>query len=203
MKSLNLKSILFGLMATTLTTVFLTSCEKEVITPMENETPFKEQLVIDDQLEISKEIEQTLSSRTFNKTCFVELCYSSYLGRCGEQNGIHYWLGVLGNASINEIATVAKGFITSQEAKNKWENAYSNFLAANGLNRSQIKKSIYIAYRGLLLRQPDVGGGIHWTNIQNNQGLKTAIKGIASSPEFFNRLTTINVECNAYAANCH
>jgi len=196
MNKLKLKSLLRSLMAISMLTVLITSCEKEDIKPQE------EILIAEDQLQITTNIEKTLNSRTFNKTCFVELCYSSYLGRCGDQNGIHYWLGVLGNASINKIATVAKGFITSQEAKNKWENDYASFIAVNGLSRSDIKKSIYIAYRGLLLRQPDVGGGIHWTDIQKSHGLKEAIIGIASSPEFFNRLSNIDAECNAYNANC-
>jgi len=184
-------------MAIAMLTILMTSCEKESINPQE------EIQIAEEQEQITTEIEKTLNSRTFNTTCFVELCYSSYLGRCGDQNGIHYWLGVLGNASINKIATVAIGFITSQEAKNKWENNYAAFLAANGLSRSDIKKSIYIAYRGLLLRQPDVGGGIHWTNVQKNHGLRAAVKGIASSPEFFNRLSNIGAECAAYDANCN
>lgn len=195
MKNLKLKSILLSLMAATILTVLMTSCEKESINPIEEKLSLEEQAPI-------TELTNDIQLRTFNKTCFVELCYSSYLGRCGDQNGIHYWLGVLGNASMNKIATVAKGFITSQEAKNKWENNYVSFIAVNGLSRSDIKKSIYIAYRGLLLRQPDVGGGIHWTNVQKSDGLKAAIIGIASSSEFFNRLSNIQAECNAYNANC-
>ncbi len=197
MNNLKLKSIFSSLVAVTMLAFLMTSCEKENILPKE-ETP-----IAVEQIQMNSEIEKTLNSRSFNATCFVELCYSSYLQRCGDQNGIHYWLGVLGNASINKIAIVAIGFITSQEAKNKWENNYASFLAANGLNRNDIKKSIYIAYRGLLLRQPDVGGGIHWTNVQKNHGLRAAVKGMASSPEFFNRLSNIGAECAAYDANCN
>jgi len=188
-------------MAILTVTTFLTSCEKEPIIPIAGEMNVDE-LITEEQAKISADIENVITSRTFNTDCFVKLCYSSYLGRCADVGGFNYWLGVLGNANMNKIATVAKGFITSQEAKNKWESNYASFIAANGLNRTDIKKSIYIAYRGLLLRQPDVGGGIHWTNIQKNHGLKEAIKGIASSPEFFNRLSNIDAECNAYNASC-
>jgi len=94
------------------------------------------------------------------------------------------------------------GFITSPEASNKWENNYASYLAARGLNRNHISKHIYIAYRGLLLRQPDVSGGIYWTNIQQSQGLRTAVLNIGSSPEFRNRLNNIQDECNNYNANC-
>ena len=197
MKNLKLKLLLHSLMILALLTVLMTSCEKETINPIE-----EEMLSIEEQAPISKNLSNDVQLRGFNKSCFLKLCYSSYLGRCGDQGGINYWLGILGNASSNKIASVAFGFINSQEAKNKWENNYSSFLAANGLTRSQVKKSVYIAYRGLLLRQPDVGGGKYWTTQANNHGLRHAVKGIASSQEFFNRLNNIAVECNAYNANC-
>jgi len=195
MKNFKLKSILLGLITLTMLIVLMASCEKESIQPIEEKLSLEEEAPITEQT-------NDIQLRTFNKTCFVELCYSSYLGRCADQAGINYWLSVLGNASLNKIATVAIGFITSQEARSKWENNYALFLAASGLSRSDIKKSIYIAYRGLLLRQPDVGGGIYWTDMQQSDGLRAAVKGIASSPEFFNRLSNIQAECNAYNANC-
>lgn len=196
MRTFKLKSILLSLTALTMLTLLMTSCEKENIQPVE------EEIVLEEYKPKSTEIEIVINSRTFNKTCFVELCYSSYLGRCADASGLTHWLGVLGNANINRITTVALGFITSQEARNKWENNYASFLATNGLTRSQISKNIYIAYRGLLLRQPDVGGGIYWTDQANCHGLRHSVKAIASTPEFFNRLSNIQAECNAYNANC-
>ena len=154
-------------------------------------------------LEKPMETGTDIESRNFDKLCFVQLCYSSYLGRCGEQAGINNWLNVLGNASPNRITNVAVGFITSAEAANKWEHSYVCYLSARGLSRNQISKNIYIAYRGLLLREPDVGGGQYWTGVVNNHGLWTAVSGIGSSVEFSNRLRSIRSECNAYNATCH
>jgi len=190
----NLKLVFFNLLTVLTISVFLTSCEQENFTIDEN--------LVEEQVENSTDLE----SRYFDKVCFVKLCYSSYLGRCGEAGGINYWLSLFGNPNIpltHQIADVAVGFITSWEASNKWENNYASFLATRGLNRNQISKNIYIAYRGLLLRQPDVGGGKYWTYIAKSQGLKKAVIGIASSAEFSNRLRNIRTECNAYNANCN
>jgi len=201
MNILKLKSTLFSLMAITMLTALMTSCEKEPITPTE------ETLMVEEKTPpVTTNLSEDVNLRSFNKPCFVKLCYSSYLKRCGEQAGINYWLGVLGNAyfpSPDKITDVAMGFITSQEASNKWENNYASYLAARGLNRSHISKRIYIAYRGLLLRQPDVSGGIYWTNIQRSEGLRAAVFNIGSSQEFRNRLNNIQAECNAYNANCN
>jgi len=198
MNILKLKSTLFSLMAIAMLTVLMTSCEKETLTPTEETITVNEKTT-----PATTNLSEDVNLRSLNTRCFIELCYSSYLKRCGDQGGINYWLSVLENPNINRIATVALGFITSQEAKNKWENNYANFLAARGLNRSDISKHIYIAYRGLLLRQPDVSGGIYWTGIQRNEGLRTAVINIASSQEFFNRLNNIGAECNNYNANCN
>jgi len=202
MNILKLKSTLFSLIAIAMLTVLITSCEKETLTPID------EALMVEEKTSaLTTDLSEDINLRSFfDKQCFVKLCYSSYLKRCGEQAGINYWLGVLGNANIpspDEITNVVMGFITSAEASNKWENNYANYLAARGLNRSHISKRIYIAYRGLLLRQPDVNGGIYWTNIQRSQGLRTAVFNIGSSQEFRNRLNNIQTECAAYNANCN
>jgi len=200
MKNLKIRFGLFSLLAILAASVLLTSCEQE------NLNLTDEDLIAEEQVQINADLENPVTSRSFNKPCFVKLCYSSYLRRCGDAGGINYWLGVLGNAprpSVQKIADVALGFITSVEASNKWENQYASFLAARGLNRNQISKHIYIAYRGLLLRQPDVNGGKYWTHIANIHGLRTAVIHIASSQEFFNRLGNIGAECNAYNANCN
>jgi len=196
MKISKLKSILFSLMAFTMLTIFMTSCEKENIQPIE------EEMVLDTQTLNLSELENVINSRAFNTTCFVELCYSGYLRRCADESGLNYWLGVLGNATPNKIINVVLGFITSQEAKNKWQNNYTSYLAARSLNSHHISKHIYITYRGLLNRQPDVSGGIYWTGIQRNEGLRSAVNAMASSAEFANRLNNIQAECNAYNANC-
>lgn len=194
MNILKIKSGLLSLLAVIAFSFFLSSCEQENFT------------IEEDLAETQLQIDSELESRTFNKLCFVQLCYSSYLRRCGDAGGINYWLGVLGNdprPPVHKIADVAMGFITSAEASNKWESQYTSFLAARGLNRNQISKHIYIAYRGLLLRQPDVNGGKYWTTVAKQQGLKTAVIWIASSAEFGNRLRNIQTECNAYNANCN
>jgi len=201
MNILKLKSILFSLMAITMVTVLMTSCEKDTVEPIE------ETLMIEEKKPpVTTNLTDDVNLRTFNKQCFVKLCYNSYLKRCGDQGGINYWISLLDditNDTNNKIANVALGFITSQEASNKWENNYASFLAARGLNRSNISKHIYIAYRGLLLREPDVSGGIYWTDIQRNQGLRTAVINIASSPEFFSRLNRTDAECAAYNRRCN
>jgi len=94
-------------MAVTMLTILMTSCEKENIQPIE------EEIVFEAKTSMSTEVENAINSRAFNKTCFVELCYSSYLGRCADAGGLNYWLGVLGNATMYKITTVALGFIHS------------------------------------------------------------------------------------------
>ncbi len=196
MNTLKIKSGLLSLLAVIAFSFFLSSCEQENFT-------IEEDFV---EAQVQTETDTDIESRYFNKLCFVQLCYSSYLRRCGDAGGINYWLGVLGNAPrppAHKIADVALGFITSAEASNKWQNQYASFLAARGLNSNQISKHIYIAYRGLLLRQPDVNGGKYWTHIAKIHGLKVAVINIASSQEFINRLSNIQAECNAYNANCN
>jgi len=189
-------------MTLTMVTVFSSSCKKEPIAPIDKEVIFDEELITKFQKEISDDIEYIFTSNTANKTCFVKLCYNSYLGRCGEQSGINYWIDELEDASINKIASVALDFTTAQEVSDKWENDYTNYLSSIGINNDQVNKSTYIIYRGLLNREPDVHGGMHWTNYTSSHRLENAIKAIMLTPEFLRRLKKMSAECSTYDRNC-
>jgi len=203
MKTLKLKGILFSLLTIATVSIFISSCKKEPITPIEEEIIFNDELITEDQLKISNDIENIFTSGKLDKNCFIKHCYSSCLGRCGEQSGINYWLAELDDTSINKIVSVALGFITSEEASDKWEDDYSDYLSSIGINESQVSKSIYITYRGLNLREPDVRGGMHWTDYANQHGLENAVKALTLTPEFFRRLRNISTECNTYNLNCN
>ncbi|MBC8755182.1 hypothetical protein H2O64_10895 [Kordia sp. YSTF-M3] len=132
--------------------------------------------------------------------CVVRLAYLSYLERCPENASVvNYWINILNTRGFDDLA---KGFITSPEANSKWHSRYLSFLNRNNVTSQQINKKIYIAYRGLLLREPDVSGGIYWTNILYTRGLLNVANGIGNSPEFRARLSRISTECNNAANQC-
>lgn len=132
--------------------------------------------------------------------CVVRLSYLSYLERCPENAGVvAYWINILNTRGFDDLA---KGFITSSEANQRWNSRYLAYLSRNNITSSQVKKKIYIAYRGLLLREPDVSGGIYWTNILNTRGILAVANGIGNSPEFRRRLSRISTECNNAANQC-
>ncbi|MBW1297691.1 hypothetical protein [Aquimarina litoralis] len=136
----------------------------------------------------------------FNALCVVRLAYLSYLERCPEnQSVVNGWISVLLTRGFDDLA---EGFITSHEASVKWEHRYRSFLQRNHLNRHQIDKQVYIAYRGLLLREPDVNGGIGWTHNLRQFGIKFVANGIANSQEFANRLANISTECTNANNQC-
>lgn len=132
--------------------------------------------------------------------CVVRLAYLSYLERCPENAAVvGYWINVLNSSGFGVLA---KGFITSPEASQRWNSRYHHFLNRNNISSSQISKKVYIAYRGLLLREPDVSGGINWTNIERTRGILAVANGIGNSPEFGRRLARISTECTNAANRC-
>jgi hypothetical protein len=132
--------------------------------------------------------------------CVVRLAYLSYLERCPENASVvNYWINILNTRGFDDLA---KGFITSSEADQKWNSRYLQYLSRNNITSQQIAKKIYIAYRGLLLREPDVAGGKYWTNILNNNNILVVANGIGNSPEFQRRLSRISTECTNAANQC-
>ncbi|MDH7444151.1 hypothetical protein [Aquimarina sp. 2201CG14-23] len=136
----------------------------------------------------------------FDAVCVVRLAYLSYLRRCPEnQSVVNGWVSVLLTRGFDDLAA---GFITSHEANVKWNSQYHSFLSRNHLTSHQVDKQVYIAYRGLLLREPDVNGGIGWTHNLRQFGIKFVANGIANSQEFANRLANIATECTNAANQC-
>ncbi|WP_109300501.1 hypothetical protein [Aquimarina sp. AU474] len=136
----------------------------------------------------------------FDAHCVVRLSYLSYLRRCPENaNVVNGWISVL---RTRGFADLAKGFITSNEASVKWNSQYHSYLSRNNLNSVEVHKFIYIAYRGLLLREPDVNGGKGWTNVFYDRGIRAVANGIGNSAEFRRRLNNIQTECNNAANQC-
>lgn len=137
---------------------------------------------------------------TFDAHCVVRLAYLSYLRRCPENaQVVNGWIQVLLTQGFDDLA---KGFITSNEANVKWNSQYHSFLSRNNLNSVEVHKFIYIAYRGLLLREPDVNGGKYWTTVFYDRGIRAVANGIGNSAEFRNRLANIQTECNNAANQC-
>jgi hypothetical protein len=140
----------------------------------------------------------------FDEECIVRLAYLSYLERCPENAAVvGYWVNVFRAQSFTGIAT---GFVSSPEASQRWNHRYNSFLHRNNVTSHQIDKKVYIAYQGLAEREPDVNGGIYWTNILNasgpNGGLGAVVNGIAAGPRFQNRLRNISAECAAADNQC-
>ena len=136
----------------------------------------------------------------FDAVCVVRLSYLSYLRRCPENSSVvNGWVSVLLTRGFDDLA---EGFITSTEARVKWNSQYNSFLSRNNLNSTDIHKFIYIAYQGMLLREPDVNGGIGWTDLYYQRGLKDVVNGIANSQEFRNRLAGIATECTNAENQC-
>ncbi|AXG68656.1 hypothetical protein KORDIASMS9_00872 [Kordia sp. SMS9] len=132
--------------------------------------------------------------------CVVRLAYLSYSERCPENASVvNYWIGVLRSQRFEGLAV---GFITAPGNLQRWDHRYRSFLHRNNITSHQISKTVYIAYRGLLLREPDVNGGAYWTNVERNVGLINVARGIGNSPEFGRRLSRISTECNNAANQC-
>lgn len=132
--------------------------------------------------------------------CVVRLAYLSYLERCPENAGVvGYWINVRQTQGFEGLAA---GFITSPEASQRWNSRYHAYLNRNNLTSHQLNKKIYIAYRGLLLREPDVAGGLYWDGILDQRGIIEVAKGIGNSPEFRNRQLGFPTECSNAANQC-
>lgn len=132
--------------------------------------------------------------------CVVRLAYLSYLERCPENASVvNYWIGVLRR---DDFGGLAVGFINSAEANQRWTHRYNAFLHRNNITSHDIAKKVYIAYRGLLLREPDVSGGMYWTNILNTRSLLHVANGIGNSPEFARRRANFPTECSNAANRC-
>lgn len=132
--------------------------------------------------------------------CVVRLAYLSYLERCPENASVvAYWINVRRTQGFGALAS---GFISSPEASQRWNHRYNAFLHRNNITSYDINKKVYIAYRGLLLREPDVSGGMYWTNILRTRGLLDVANGIGNSPEFRRRQAGFPTECSNAANQC-
>ncbi|MEM6687455.1 MAG: hypothetical protein AAF617_16875 [Bacteroidota bacterium] len=140
------------------------------------------------------------SPQVFDEHCIVRLAYLSYLERCPENAAVvGYWINIF---RAQGFTGVAVGFISSPEARQRWNHRYNAFLHRNNITSQDIDIKVYIAYRGLAQREPDVNGGIFWTNILRTQGLAAVANGIANGPRFQNRLRNIRTECNNADNRC-
>jgi hypothetical protein len=140
------------------------------------------------------------SPQIFDEHCIVRLAYLSYLERCPENAAVvGYWINIFRAQGFTGIAV---GFVSSPEASQRWNHRYNSFLHRNNITSQQIDKKVYIAYQGLAEREPDVNGGIYWTNILRTRGLADVVNGIANGPRFQNRLRNISAECSAADNQC-
>jgi len=168
--------------------LFIIGCQTEDLTT-EVEESIKE-----------TEIITSKNNPNLDSHCVVRLAYLSYLERCPESAAVvNHWINVL---ETRGFAVLAKGFITSPEASQRWNSRYHHFLNRNNITSQHIDKLVYIAYRGLLLREPDVSGGINWTNVLRSRGILYVADRIGNSPEFQRRLDRIFIECNNAANRC-
>lgn len=184
-----------------LVSVYITGCQTEDVTSEEDasvqtETTTSKRIPLDPDY-IPPNIP---NPPMIDRHCVVRLAYLSYLERCPENASVvNYWLGVLDR---DKFAGLAAGFISSHEAGQRWNNRYHAFLNRNNLSSNQVAKKVYIAYQGLLLREPDVNGGIYWTTILGNTNIRFVANAIGSSPEFERRLARISTECTNAANQC-
>ncbi|WP_024770376.1 MULTISPECIES: hypothetical protein [Aquimarina] len=200
MKKLMFRSHYLVLFPMILGLLLISSCEKE---DTDNEP-----VEIVDTKEVSEKSfpldpdlrEPNIPRPGYNAPCVVRLSYLSFLRRCPENSGVmNYWINILNSQGFDDMT---KGFVTSNEASVKWNSQYNSYLSRNGLSSNQVDKLIYITYRGMLLREPDVTGGMGWTNLLYDKGLKKVLNGVANSQEFRNRLANISTECTNAANQC-
>lgn len=107
---------------------------------------------------------------------FVYRLYNVALGREAEETGFNDWNQKL-QSKTNTAAEVARGFISSQEFKNK------------GYNDTQYVKMLY---RTMFGREADEGGLADWLDaLENGMSREYVYKGFVESVEFSNL-------CNSY-----
>ncbi|WP_074409267.1 MULTISPECIES: hypothetical protein [Aquimarina] len=133
-------------------------------------------------------------------TCVIRISYLSFLRRCPEnQSVVTQWVRELNR---RDVCFVTEQFIISNEAKVRWGNQYYSYLNRYNLTELQLDLDIYIAYRGLLLREPDVTGGIAWTREMKRTSLKAVVCGIMNSQEYQIRKNNMATECTNAANQC-
>ena len=100
---------------------------------------------------------------------FVAKCYTYFLGREPDMDGLYYWADRLGYGGLTAVKTV-EAFMTSDE-----------FLSRK-LSNESIVKALYLV---MLNRSSDPEGEQHWTTVLiAGNPVAVVINGIASSPEF-------------------
>lgn len=196
MKKMLLKSRFFMVaLSLVIVTLYVTSCQTEEIANEEDTITN-----IESTSKRFPNIPNIPDPPMIDEHCVVRLAYLSYLERCPENASVvNYWIGVLRR---DDFGGLAEGFIRSPEANQRWNSRYLHFLNRNNLTSHQVAKKVYIAYRGLLLREPDVNGGIYWTNILNSRGLLDVVNGIGTSAEFNRRRAGFPTECANAANQC-
>ncbi|WP_298417424.1 hypothetical protein [uncultured Kordia sp.] len=203
MKKLIFKARYFALVLSMIVgALYITSCQTDEITSEQEETAISKDLEENQRSipNIADFSPPRIPNPNIDEHCVVRLAYLSYLERCPENASVvSYWIGVLNRENFGGLA---KGFITSPEANQRWNTRYHQFLNRNNINSSQISKKVYIAYRGLLLREPDVNGGIYWTNIERATNILTVANGIGNSAEFNRRRNGFPTECANAANQC-
>lgn len=104
-----------------------------------------------------------------NTTAFVNRLYSLCLGRTPDINGLNNWCGVL-NSKKNTAADVVKGFVFSDEFKNK-ELPNDEF--------------VDIMYGLMLDRNADSAGKNHWVSrLDDGYSRMAILRGFVESDEF-------------------
>ena len=181
--------------------LYITSCQTDEVSS-EEDTITNTESIANKSIPLDPDyIPPNIPNRFIDDHCVARLAYLSYLERCPENASVvAYWINV---RRTQGFAALAAGFISSPEASQRWNSRYHHFLNRNNLTSYQVSKKVYIAYQGLLLREPDVNGGrIYWTNILRNTNLNFVANAIGSSPEFERRLARIATECANAANQC-
>lgn len=104
-----------------------------------------------------------------NVTMYVYRCYDKALGRVPEVSGLNYWAQII-NSKTQTAEQVAKGFIFSEEFKNKM---YSN------------EDYIKLLYRVFMDREYDSSGLKYWKNkLDSGTSREIVFYGFSRSPEY-------------------
>ena len=104
-----------------------------------------------------------------NVTMYVYRCYDKALGRVPEVTGLNYWAQII-NSKEQTAEQVAKGFIFSEEFKNK---RYSN------------EDFIKMLYRVFMDREYDESGLKFWKDkLESGTSRESVFYGFSRSPEY-------------------
>jgi Ca2+-binding RTX toxin-like protein len=113
---------------------------------------------------------------------FVTLLYQNVLGRAPDAAGFAHWTGLLDSGALTR-PQVLVGFSESREFRSLTEAAALGF-SGEGV-RMAFVDDVYRLYRGVLGREPDLPGLLHWTDLlAGGQSFQSIAAGFVGSAEF-------------------